>query len=113
MFRVMNEYMKGMHLQVSDQFYNVVKFALDKAENVASYCITVNFNRYIIDIKLKEYSVELAREEYSSLVSLIACPYSEMSVRYNEGKSVRYRYATCAENKKGYYCDMVFGPELS
>ncbi len=113
MFRVMNEYMKGMHLQVKDEFYNVIKFALEKSKNVSSYCITVNFNRYIVDIKLKDYSVEAARAEYAALVALIACPYSEMSVRYNEGKSVRYRYATCAEDKKGYYCDVVFGPELS
>lgn len=112
MFRVMNDYMKEIQLQVTDSFYNTVSDFLEQEEAVASYCITVNFNRYIIDIKLKQFSVQMARETYGRLVNQIACPYSELSVRYNEGKAVRYRYATCAENKKGFYCDIVFGPEL-
>lgn len=112
MFRVMNDYMKEMKLQVSEQFYNKIKDCLEKNNAVSSYCITVNFNRYIIDIKLKHYTIDEARTVYQALVSCIACPYSELSVRYNEGKAVRYRYATCAENKQGYYCDIVFGPKL-
>ena len=94
MFRVMNDYMKEMKLQVSEEFYNIIKECLEKNSSVASYCI------------------EKARRVYQVLVNQIACPYSELSVRYNEGKAVRYRYATCAENKQGYYCDIVFGPEL-
>ena len=112
MFRVMNDYMKEIQLQVSEEFYQTIKTCLDKETEVSSYCITVNFNRYIIDIKLKHFTVENARKEYKTLVSCIACPHSEFSLRYNEGKAVRYRYATCAEDKKGYYCDIVFGPEL-
>ncbi len=112
MFRVMNDYMKEIKLQVSEQFYNGIKECLENNSQVTGYCITVNFNRYIVDIKLKDYSIEEARHVYQSLVDYIACPYSEFSVRYNEGKAVRYRYATCTENKEGYYCDIVFGPEL-
>lgn len=112
MFRVMNDYMKEIELQVSEQFYNRIKECLAHHAGVSSYCITVNFNRYIVDIKLKDYSIEEARCVYQALLDDIACPYSEFSVRYNEGKAVRYRYATCTENKEGYYCDIVFGPEL-
>ncbi len=112
MFRVMNDYMKEITLRVSEQFYKKIQDCLMHDEMVSSFCITVNFNRYIIDIKLKTYSIENARTSYQRLVNQIACPYSELSVRYNEGKAVRYRYATCAENKEGYYCDIVFGPEL-
>lgn len=112
MFRAMNDYMKEIKLQVSEQFYNTIKACLEKDETVASYCITVNFNRYIIDIKLKDFSIDQAGHTYRKLICQIACPYSELSVRYNEGKAVRYRYATCTENKSGYYCDIVFGPEL-
>ncbi len=112
MFRIMNDYIRDMHLQVTDHFYNQVRDFLDMEENVASYCITVNFNRYIVDIKLAQFSVENAGEVYRRLVGKITCPYSELSVRYNEGKAVRYRYATCNENKNGYYCDIVFEPEL-
>lgn len=112
MFRVMNDYMKEIKLQVSEQFYNTIKECLENSPAVASYCITVNFNRYIADIKLKDYSIEEAGSVYQTLAGCIACPHSEFSVRYNEGRAVRYRYATCNENKEGYYCDIVFGPEL-
>ncbi len=112
MFRVMNDYMKEMKLHVSDTFYNAMRSFLEQNEMVASFCITVNYNRYIVDIKLKKYSIETARAVYQELTDTIAYPYSEFSVRYNEGSAVRYRYATCAENKEGYYCDIVFGPEL-
>lgn len=112
MFRVMNTYMKDMKLHVDDAFYKTITTALEKRNNIGSYCITVNFNRYIIDIKLKKFTVEKAMEEYQHMSTMIACPYSQMSVRYNEGNAVRYRFATCKENKEGYYCDIIYGPEL-
>ena len=112
MFRVMNDYMKEIKLHVSEEFYNTMRDFLEQHPEVASYCITVNYNRYIVDIKLKEFHIDVARSVYQELINTIAYPYSEFSVRYNEGRAVRYRYATCAENKEGYYCDIVFGPEL-
>ncbi len=112
MFRVMNEYMRNIKLKVDESFTKKLDNCLKALENVSTFCITVNFNRYIVDIRLKDYTVESAKQTYEELVEMISCDYSQMSVRYNEGKAVRYRFATCEENKNGYYCDVVISKEL-
>ncbi len=112
MFRVMNEYMRNINLKVNDKFTKKLDSTLKASENISTFCITVNFNRYIVDIRLKDYTVNSAKEEYERLIENISCDYSQMSVRYNEGKAVRYRFATCEENKDGYYCDVVISQEL-
>ncbi len=108
MFRIMNNYMREMKLIVNSDIESNMRKFLEKNKTVENYCITVNFNRYIVDIKLAKYSVDSAEEHFNDFIKTVKYPYSDMSVRYNEGKLVRYRYASCKENKEGFYCDIVY-----
>lgn len=108
MFRIMNEYMRGIKLQVLPEIEAKIDKYLDSCDDLEKYCITVQFNRYILDIKLKDYSVDASKEHFENLCKNIKYDYSDISVRYNEGKVVRYRYASCKENKDGFYCDIIY-----
>lgn len=108
MFKIMNNYMREVKLVVSPDIENSMKRFLENNNNVERYCITVNFNRYIVDIKLIDYSVYNAEIQFNDFIRIIKYPYSDMSVRYNEDKLVRYRYISCKENKEGFYCDIVY-----
>ena len=108
MFRAFNEYLGRINL-VLDQ--NVVDKGVDMThddENTVSVTVNVSFNKYIVDIRLKEFSVELADQLFRKLVTESAYPYSHISIRYNENTRVKYRFATCKEDKSGVYMDVVY-----
>lgn len=109
MFRVINEYMERVSLVSNDEIYNMFSEYIRNYSNfeIKKYSVTVNFNRYVIDIRLKNYSVENAEQFFDDFSRAVSYPYSALHVRFNEGKCVRYRYITCKEDKKGFYCDIV------
>ena len=111
MFRVINDYMSKININTDDEMYSVMKDYLDESELIKRYSINVNFNRYIVDIKLHKYSVEASDQMFREFVSITAYPYSHISVRYNEGSRVTYRYVTCKENKSGVYMDIIISED--
>ena len=107
MFRIMNEYLSKVSLQVGDDIYGRIDNVLRTEKGIKKYSVNTNFNRYIIDIKLDGYSLEKAEEFYRRLSEKLSYPYSSMYLRYNEGAMVRYRFITCKEDKTGIYADIV------
>ena len=80
----------------------------EKDDNIGSITVNVSFNKYIVDIRLKDYSIENADKYFRYLISAISYPYSHISIRYNENTRVKYRFATCKEDKTGIYMDIVY-----
>lgn len=108
MYRVINKYMENINLIANDDIYNRLMNFLKTAQDIKKYSVTVSFNRYVVDIKLENYSVERAADIFQLFSAKVSYAYSSMHLRFNEGKCVRYRYITCMENKKGFYCDIIF-----
>lgn len=107
MFRAINEYMAKLNIITDDSIKNLMDEYLSKNDHILNYSINVYYNRYVVDIRIKDYSVELADVIFREFVLYTAYPYSHVSVRYNEGKRVRYRYVTCKEDKTGVYIDFI------
>lgn len=107
MYRVFNEYLSRVELKSNNEIYERIKAFLKECEDVKSFCVNVNFNRYVVDIKLKYYSVKDAEELFASFNKEVSYGYSSLFVRFNEGSLVRYRYLTSNENKEAFYCDIV------
>ena len=107
MFRAVNEYMAKLSIVTDEEIYAAMDTFLSKSKKVESFCINVNYNRYIVDIKMNKYTVAAADALYRKLVEATAYPYSHVSVRYNEDSRVRYRFCTCKENKDGVYMDII------
>ena len=108
MFRVINEYLAKVKIETDDDLKSLMNDYLEKDKNITKFCINENFNRYVVDIKLKKFTVKKEDTEFRKLISAIAYSYSQMSVRYNEGDRVRYRFVTCKEDKTGVYLDVIF-----
>ncbi len=108
MFRILNEYLSHIKLEAGDEMYREMKLWLEHDETYTKAVITVSFNRYIVDLKMAEYSVEGAEKAFQIFADRFTFPYSRMSVRYNEGKRIRYRLATCKEDKTGVCMDVIF-----
>ena len=107
MVSVMNEYVSKIQLSADDVTKGILHAALQDIDNIAKLNILVKSNRYIVDIKLKEYSVENAVVVMNILMERTRFHYSAYFIRFNEGNMVRYRYATCKENREGFYCDVI------
>ena len=107
MYRVMNEYLAKVKLTIDQRFSKETDLFLADCPEVIKYCINVNYNKYVVDVHLKDFSVDAADRLFCQLASRIANPYSHMSLRYNEGNCVRYRFVTCNEEKTAYYMDLV------
>lgn len=107
MFRAVNEYMSKLNIVTDSDSQSHMNEFLEKTKDVEKFCININYNRYVVDIRMKKYSVEKADILFRKFVSATAYPYSHISVRYNEGERVRYRYVTCKEDKTGIYMDVV------
>ena len=107
MFRVMNEYLAKVTLEVDQKFSQKLDLFLSDRKDLKKYCINVNYNKYVVDVHLKKYSIELADQLFCELAAIVRYPYSLMSLRYNEGNQVRYRFVTCNEEKKGAYMDLI------
>ena len=107
MFRAINEYMAKLNIVTDDGIRCLMDGYLSDNEDIQNYSINVYYNRYVVDIHLKDYSVDRADKMFREFVFETAYPYSHVSVRYNEGKRVRYRYVTCKEDKTGVYIDFI------
>ena len=107
MYKVINEYLGKINLQSNEHIYNKISEWAKNIPQVKSCTVTVNFKRYVVDIRLDKYDIGSAAEIFQIFDRDISYPYSSMHVRYNEGECVRYRYATCKENKEGFYCDIL------
>ncbi|MCR4837713.1 MAG: hypothetical protein K5897_02100 [Eubacterium sp.] len=107
MFRVMNEYLAKVHLEIDERFSQKMDLFLSDRKEIVKYCININYNKYVVDVHLKKYSIEAADKLFCDLAAQIAYPYSHMSLRYNEGDQVRYRFVTCNEEKSAVYMDLV------
>ena len=107
MFRAINEYLAKLNIVTDDELLDEMNSYLEKQKTIDNFSININYNRYIVDIRLKKYTVKAADSLFRKFVLATAYPYSHITVRYNEDKRVRYRYATCKENKTGVYMDVI------
>ncbi len=108
MFRVFNEYLKYIHLSADPEVECAFNHYLADCKGLKSYCVTIHYNRLVVDVKLADFSLEEAQIQFQRMIGKVGYPYSQMFVRFNEGTVVRYRYASCKENKVGFYCDVVY-----
>lgn len=106
MYKVINEYLNMVNIKENDEIYNRLTGFLSQFEMIKKYTVDVNFQRYVINIKLKKYNIENSVECFNQFNIAVAYPYSEMHIRFNEGKCIRYRYITSKENKDAFYCDI-------
>lgn len=109
MVSIMQEYVSKIKLEADDMVKNLLQAALADQSLIEKSSIIRKSNRYIVDIKLKNYSVEDAIAIMNCFMERTRYHYSAYFVRFNEGNMVRYRYASCKENKEGFYCDVVIG----
>ncbi|MBR6172920.1 MAG: hypothetical protein IKQ49_07070 [Eubacterium sp.] len=107
MYRVMNEYLAKVKVEIDESFSRKMDLFLSDCREVEKYCINVNYNKYVVDVHLKKFSVERADKVFLLLTAELAYPYSHMSLRYNEGEVVRYRFVTCNEEKRAFYMDLI------
>lgn len=108
MFRAFNEYIGKINLILDQTLIDRLIESVQDDENTKNVTVNVSFNKYIVDIRLNDFSVELADRLFRKLVCETAYPYSHISIRYNENTRVKYRFATCKEDKNGVYMDVVY-----
>ena len=107
MVSIMNDYVANIKLLSDDMTKSLLGAALLDQSNIKEKSIILKGNRYIVDIKLESYSVENAIAVMNHFMEGTRYHYSAYFVRFNEGNMVRYRYASCKENKEGFYCDVM------
>lgn len=107
MVSIMNEYVAKIQLQSDDMTKNLLNAALMDCADIDEKSILIKGNRYIVDIKLSTYTVESAIAVMNHFMEGSRYHYSSYFVRFNEGNMVRYRYASCKENREGFYCDVM------
>ena len=103
----MNEYANNLKLVSDDITKAIFDAALNGQESVEKHNILIKSNRYIVDIRLADFSIENAVAIMNSFMENSRYHYSAYYIRFNEGNMVRYRYASCKENKEGFYCDVI------
>ena len=97
MFRVMNDYLANMKWATNEKIYGEINSFFEKEKSVNKVCVNV-----------KGFNIKKADGLFRKFKGHFSYPYSELSVRYNEGSRVVYRYATCQENKTGVYMQVIF-----
>lgn len=107
MVSIMNEYVSTIKLSTDDVTKSILEVALIEYSNIERKSILVKANHYIVDIKLKMFSIESAVAVMNHFMEKTRFHYSAYFIRFNEGNLIRYRYATCRENREGFYCDVV------
>lgn len=107
MFTFMNQYVSKIKLMSDDLTKNLLIAALKTNDMVSNISVIVRNNKFIVDIKLNHYSVENVTNAMNVFMKGTRYPYSAFYIRMNEGDQIRYRYASCKENKEGFYCDVV------
>lgn len=108
MVSILNQYVSNIELIYDDITKNIILAALKDNSDVDTATVLIKNNKFIVDIHLKEFTIEHATSTMNRFMDRTRFPYSAFFIRYNEGNQVRYRYATCKENKQGFYCDVVF-----
>ena len=108
MFRVFNEYLKYIQLSTAPEIECAFNHYLADCKGIKSSCVTIHYNRCVVDIKLNKFGLEQAEKHFQKMTTAVGYPYSQMFVRFNEGNVIRYRYASCKENKVGFFCDVVY-----
>ena len=108
MFRVFNEYIKYLQPSVEPEIECAFNHYLADCKGIRDYCVTIHHNRFVVDIKLAKFSLDQAEKQFAKMSAAVGYPYSEMHVRFNEGNVIRYRYASCKEDKTGFFCDIVY-----
>ena len=107
MVTIMNEYVSKINLTTDEITRGILNTALSGQDKVEASSVLIKSNRYIVDIHLIDYSVDNAVEVINQFMESTRYHYSAFFVRFNEGSRVRYRYASCKEDKDGFYCDVV------
>lgn len=107
MFSIMNSYVNNIKLQTDDVMKAVFNASLINIDAIDKFTIHIKSNRYVIDIHMKSFSIEGSSSIMNAIRLNCSYHYSSYYVRYNEGNLVRYRFASCKENKEGFYCDIV------
>lgn len=107
MVSIMNDYIAKIKLLSDDVTKSILNVSLTEQSYIEKSNVLIKSNRYIVDIQLKEFSVENAVTVMNFFMEKTRYHYSAYYIRFNEGNLVRYRYATCKENREGFYCDVV------
>lgn len=107
MVSVMNEYVSKINLTADALMQGVLQTALTEQAAIEKSSVLIKSNKYIVDIHLSSFSVENAVKAINFFMEKTRYHYSAFFIRFNEGDRVRYRYASCKENKEGFYCDIV------
>lgn len=107
MVSIMNEYISKINLSSNDVTKGILLAALTEQPNVSTSSVIVKPNCYQVDVKLVDYSLEAAIAVMNHFMEHTRYHYSAYFIRFNEGNMVRYRYASCREDKEGFYCDVV------
>lgn len=108
MFRLMNQYLASIHLSPAGKHHDRIDAFLKKQKSIRKYLIQTAGDTEMIHIYLNHFSVQAADRLFRRFASAVCFPYSQMSLRYNEGSHICYRLATCQENKEGFYMNVVF-----
>ncbi|MBE5923836.1 MAG: hypothetical protein E7271_05110 [Lachnospiraceae bacterium] len=109
MVSLINEYVSKIELKTDDMTKAIFSAALSNIDNIKSSSVIIKSNHYIVDIKLNEYDIDKSLAVANLFMERTRYHYSAYYIRFNEGDRVRYRYASCKENKEGFYCDIVIG----
>ena len=107
MVNVMNEYISKINLSTDEVTRGILKVPLSGQKDLLENTILIKSNRYIVDIRMKHFAVDAAVSIMNHFMENTRYHYSAFYIRFNEGNMVRYRYATCRENRDGFYCDVV------
>ena len=107
MVSIMNNYVSNIKLSANEMTKGILLTALNDQDNIEKSSIIIKSNRFIVDVRLKEFSIEKAVDVVNYFMENTRYHYSAFFIRFNEGSRVRYRYASCKEDKDGFYCDIV------
>lgn len=107
MVSVMNDYVSKIKLISDPLTQGILQTAVNEQSGIEKNTILVKNNRFIVDIHLNIFSIENAVDVVNYFMERTRYHYSALFIRFNEGNRVRYRYASCKEDKEGFYCDIV------
>lgn len=107
MVSIMNNYVSEINLSADVMTQGILNTALTEYSEINNSSVLIKSNRFIVDIHLHKFSIEDAAIIANDFMKKTGYHYSSFYIRFNEGNRVRYRYASCKENKEGFYCDIV------
>lgn len=107
MINVINEYISKISLQSDDITKNLLIAAIDSDKEIVKSNVFNKAKGFVVDIKVDDFSVDLSTTIMNKFMCKTKYPYSSMVVRFNEGSLVRFKYASCKENREGFACDVI------